>query len=264
MANDPIDQPLRSYLQVVLSFSEGLLRIWGAEAAYARLSCALIAFHALGRPGLDGPAAEVLQHLEKVRFSSFESMAHVTDVSHLIYATSLFDSFLSDTTVFLFLLIPRAMGKNQQVSLHVLVEASSKTELISELAVARSREIAYLPIAGRLQFLRHTFGLKIAVDDGTLALISNFTAIRNEAVHDQSIFKLRLGEDGAVSATPRVLAKLAYEELHVAIDIYGKVARAVYDPVFRQILKASDHPTVSQLLTTPSGLQRIDPEPTPP
>jgi hypothetical protein len=258
VANDTIDQPLRSYLQVVLSFKEGLLRIWGAEAAYARLILALTTFHALGRPGLDGPAAEVLRHLEKIRFSSFESMEHVTDMSHLVYAASLFDSFLSDTTVFLFLLIPQAMGKKQQISLHTLIEASSKTVLISELAVARSREIAYLPIAGRLQYLRDTFGLRIAIDDETLAAISDLAAKRNEAVHDQSIIKLQLEESGVVSVRPRTLTKLEHQELHKSIGIFHQVARAVYDSVFKQVLKASDHPAVSNLTSSAEAEPKLE------
>jgi len=262
-----IDDPhLSSYLSVVISFSEGLKRIWGAEAAYARLVCALISFNALGRPevGEESPAAEVLQHLARVRRTSYESMTHVTDISHLVYATSLFDSFLSDTTVFLFLRIPLAMGKNQQISLQTLIEAPSKTEIVSQLATARAREIAYLPFAGRLQFLRDTFGLKFVVDDKTLAALSRYAAMRNASVHNQSILNLQLDEDGCVNATPRALERVTSDELHTAIDTYGKIAHAVYEAVFRQVLKSADNPRVSRYINSShEGIGTTHNEPTP-
>jgi len=107
--------------------------------------------------------------LEKTPFAIFQRLSmgpcdshtYVTDLSHLIYATSLLDTFLSETTLFLFLLHPLSMGKNQQVPLRMVIEASSRNETLTQAARARTREISYLPFLGRLQFLRDTFGLRL-------------------------------------------------------------------------------------------------------
>lgn len=113
MADDTADPNVGSYESIAFSFIHGLIRIWGAEAASARLMSALWEFHISGQAGLEGPGHPTLSHLAKIQRSSYESLAYVTDVSHLVYATSLLDTFLSETTLFLFLLFPQAMGKKQ-------------------------------------------------------------------------------------------------------------------------------------------------------
>ncbi len=68
-------------------------------------------------PPIGGPFEQVLHNLHRIAYDSFDALNYVTDLSHLVYATTLLDTFLSDTTLFLLLLYPRSIGKNQQVPL---------------------------------------------------------------------------------------------------------------------------------------------------
>ncbi len=252
MSNKPIDPALKSYLDVAYSFTQGLLRIWGAEAAFARLMCALTEFRSSGRAGLDGPASAVLQHLDRIPYSSYDALAYVTNVSHLVYATTLLDTFLSDTTLFLFLLIPHSMGKNQQVPLSTVIQAASKNEALTQAALARSREIGYLPFSGRLQFLRETFGLSLDIDAEAAQALDHYPSVRNTAVHDQGVFKLLLDDNGIVTSKQKTCplhpTKVTGDDVHKAIHAYETVVRTVAASVFKQVLKQADHPAVQQYL----------------
>lgn len=142
------------------------------------MMCALTEFHASGRPGLDGPGKNVLLHLARIKYSAYDSLKYVTDVSHLIYATSLLDTFLSETTLFLFLLHPLSMGKNQQIPLRTIVDAASRNEALTEAARARTREVSYLPFPAGVQFLRDTYGLSIGLSPEAEESLEHYSSVR--------------------------------------------------------------------------------------
>lgn len=247
-----LEPPLRSYLDVATSFVEGLLRIWGAEAASARLMCALVEFHGLGGAGLDGPGAPALDHLARIPFDSYDALAYVTNVSHLVYATSLLDTFISDTTLFLFLLIPKSMGKNQQIPLRTIIEASSRNDALTLAASGRTREISYLPFPGRIDFLRDTFGLALNLSSEETDALMHYSSVRNTAVHDQGIYELGLDENGSVvsrkKACPRHPTSVSGEDVHKAIHVYDGVAREIACAVFTQVLKAGSCEAVQSFI----------------
>jgi hypothetical protein len=248
---------LETYLNIAFSFSRGVVRIWGAEAASARLLCALKGFQTLDQPSREGPAAAVLQHLARVPYNSIESLAYVTNVSHLLYATTLFDTFLSETIQFLFLLRPRAIGEEQPVPLRALIDATSKSEAITQAASARAREIGYLPFTERIEFLRETFGLEITVSTETASGLAHFSSNRDSAGRDQGSRPLQLDERGDVIFTQNVPAKnaaahlspkIGRDDVRWAVDSYEQSARAIARAVFTQVLKQSDHPAVQLVL----------------
>jgi hypothetical protein len=244
MAPDSTDQNVKSYESIAFSFSRGLVRLWGAEAASARLMCALGAFHRSDNAGIDGSAKSILEHLAKIEYSSYESLAYVTDVSHLVYATSLLDTFLFDTTLFLFLLFPQAMGKNQQVPLSTLIDAASRNDAITKAAVARAREISYLPFVARVQFFRDKFGLAIEIEAKDCEALEHYPSIRNAAVHDQGLFDLALDDGGLIKAKRKAChihpTPLTGDDVYNAIKVYERVARHIAEAVVTQILKQPD------------------------
>lgn len=254
---DAPDRSLEIYLNIVFSFSRGVVRIWAAEAASTRLLCALNAFRTLDLPNVEGPVAAVLQPLARIPNNSVESLVYVTNVSHLVYAATLLDTFLSETIQFLFLLIPSAMGEGQQVPLRALIDAPSKNEAITQAASARTREISHRPFADRIQFLRETFGLEITLTPDTTDGLARFSSIHGSAVHDQGTFPVQLDSRGNVrsrrSATRhngRSLPseKANAEEVRRAIDSYEQAARAIAAAVFNQVLRRGDHPAVQLVL----------------
>lgn len=250
--NHGVESAMNGYLAVTHSFVQGLVRFWGAEAASSRLMCALMEFHAAGKPGLDGPAAEVLGHLDRIPYSSYDALAHVTNISHLVYATTILDTFLSDTTLFLFLFFPQSMGKNQQVPLRTVIEATSKNDTLTRAAMERSREISYLAFSDRIQFLRETYGLDIDIDEETSEALTHYPTVRNVVVHDQGIFKLFLDERGNVATQQKACSmhptNVAGDDVYKAAKAYEKVIKAVAASVFNQVLKQGNHPLVQQLL----------------
>lgn len=250
--NHIVDPAMNSYLAVTYSFAQGLIRFWGAEAASSRLMCAFTVFHATSKPGLDGPAAEVLGHLDHIPYSSYDALAYVTNISHLVYATTLLDTFLTDTTLFLFLFFPQSMGKNQQVPLRSVIEATSKNDALTHAAIARSREISYLAFSDRIQFLRETYGLNIDINEETFEALTHYPTVRNVAVHDQGIFKLFLDEQGKVVSQQKTCSLhptiITGDDVYKATKAYERVFRAVAVSVFDQVLKQVDHPLVQQLL----------------
>jgi hypothetical protein len=250
--SEKIGPELKTYLDVAWSSTEGLLRLWGAEAASSRLMCALTLFHASGRTGLEGPSAEILDHLARIPYSSYDALAYVTDVSHLVYATTLLDTFLSDTLLFLFLLNPQSMGKNSQVPLRTIIQATSRNEALTQAAVSKAREISYLPFPARIQFLTDTFGLKIELTPDAAEALNHYPSIRNTAVHDQGIYEIRLEENGQVTSKQKTCrrhpTRVGNDDVFKAIKGYEKVVGAVAQAVFFQVLKETSHPAVTHFL----------------
>lgn len=262
MVDQELTREARSYLQVTAGFIQGLIRIWSAEAASSRLMCALTTFHASGRPGLDGPSTSVLQHLDRIPYESYDALSYVTDVSHLVYATTLLDTFLNDTTMFLFLLFPGSMGKNQQVPLRTLIDSTSRNEALTRAAASRARELGYLSFSDRLSFLRESFGLSIDLDKDTADALLHYSSVRNAAVHDQGIFDLALDESGLVQARQKACVRhptqLRAGDVQSAIRAYERVARTVAKSVFRQALKQTEHPAIQGFLREPIAAKSDD------
>lgn len=247
-AGRPIDPiSVDTYIALITSFRVGMVRFFGAEAAAARLMCALLALRSdpLPESGFQSnPYRVVLEQLERIPYSSFDSLGYVTNISHIVYATTLLDTFLTDTTVFLFLLFPEAMGKDKHIPLRTLINSSSVHGALTQAAVMRAREISYLAFGARLQFLGEAFGLRIVLDDTSKQALDHYSGVRNSAVHDQGILELRLEENGRVShrqkTCPRHPTPLKGEEVQSAADAYNRVFLAVARAVMSQVLKADD------------------------
>jgi hypothetical protein len=80
---------------------------------------------------------EVLAQFDKVSIEQLWAAQYVNTVSGLVYAASLFDTFLYESTIFLFLLVPDAIGKTYQVPLRSLIDAQSRASILTEVAKQR-------------------------------------------------------------------------------------------------------------------------------
>jgi len=247
-----LDPGLETYLNIASTFSRGVSRIWEAGAASSRLLRAATEYRAAGQPSVEGAAANALRNLAHIPNNSLESLAYVNDISHLLYAKTLFDTFLSETTQFLFLLVPRAIGENQQVPLRGLIDPLCRNEAITQAASARAREIAGLSFADRIQFIRRSFALEITIPPDTwegVALGSSFS--NDRAAQDQGTFQLHLDSRGEIVSNekaPRTSTNLRHDDVCWAIESYERTARTIAEAVFIQILKQGDHPAVQLLL----------------
>jgi len=248
-----LDPALETYLNVSSSFFRGIDRIWEAESALARLLGALTESRTSSLPCEDAAAAGVFRYLARITGKSQGSLEYVTNIAHLMYATMLLDTFLSETTQFLFLLSPRAMGDNQPVPLRGLIDSPWRNDAISCAALARASEIGKLPFPERIQFLQETFGLQITIAADALAGVEHFSCVSSNMTHDQQgSFQLQLDGRGDIVAKeqtcPRHARKISREDVRWAIDSFERAARPVVEAVFSQLLKQGDHPAVQLLL----------------
>jgi hypothetical protein len=241
---------VETYLAVFLTFAEGYIRFLEAEAASSRLNIALVVYRSLPERNIAGNEFEsVLAVIERIPNVSFESLRYVTNISHLVYATTLLDTFLTETTIFLFLLIPETMGKNQQVPLRMLIDAQSRNAALTQAAIARAREISYKSFEDRLEFLRNTFGLEIKLESNTERDLKHYSGIRNSAVHDQGVFELGLNDLGSITHRPKTCpthpTPIPDNAPQNAAEAYRLICSIVAWDIFAQILRveAEDLPT---------------------
>lgn len=256
------EQAIATYVQILATFCAGSVRFWGAEAAYSRLTLALLEYRRESRGDAppDGPFVDVLNNLHKIAYTSYDALAYVTDLSHLVYVTTLLDTFLTDTTLFLLLLHPQSIGKNQQVSLASILGASSTYQVLTEAAAKKARELSYLSFADRCEYLRETFGLKTDLDEETNRALRHFPNLRNAAVHDQGIFELLLDEAGSVASRVKTCpvhpTRITPDDVESAARAYQSVFVAVATAVMTQCLKYPDNPAlvaIVQAMTAVSG-----------
>lgn len=248
-----LEKAASAYGHVVATFDVGMFRFRSAEAAHARLLAALLSYRSLEGPvrQLPEPYQEVFTQLEKIPRSSYDALRYVTDLSLLVYATTLLDTFLLETTTFLLLLFPRSLGKTQQIPVSSLVSASSTSQLVSEAVSRKARELSFLPFVARVEYLRETFGLKYTLHDGDQTALAHFSSIRNAAVHDQGIYELALSDDGTIVCHTRRSAvrptDISEHEVEAAVGSYRRVAGVIATAVMGQCLKAPNHPSLELL-----------------
>jgi len=243
--SDSVDARLRDYNTLASSFVLGLFRLSEARIVALTTAIALFRLHS-EPPEADGIPRDnaIVDELRRISYSEYDSFRYVTDASLLVYATTLLDTFLTDTTRFLLLLHPDSIGDNQTVSLKSLLSAASTAELITDAALRRAREISYLPFLGRIEFLRKKFGLEIVLNANTVADLDHYSGIRNVVVHDQAVFDVRLDHSGVLEVSrktcPRHPTLVKSTDLAAALRAYRVVAVAIYRDVVTRVLKS--HP----------------------
>jgi hypothetical protein len=229
-----------------------LLRLYYSVGTHSHLMCALSDFKVMEAHSPAGITdLPVFRYLAQIRHWA-DAHAYVSEVSHLVYATTILDTFLSDTTVFLFLLFPSAMGKNQQVPLRTIIDSSSRNDALTKAAQSRARELSYLPFPARIQALRERFGLNVELSPAMDEALEYYPTVRNSAVHDQGLYEVRLDEAGQVECRQKTCplhpTKLAPEDLSKAIDAYHDIGRRIARSIMCQILKQEANPSVSDFL----------------
>jgi hypothetical protein len=159
MTGDPSYQSqeaIDAYTALYVTLARGYSRFYGALIASSRLTlAAILAFRQKQELGPDeSRATNILGIIKHIDHESFDSFMYVEYVSHLVYATSLLDTFLTETTTFLFLLFPQAMGKSHQVPLKLLIDSDSRSAALTQAAHTRAREISFKAISDRLGVCR--------------------------------------------------------------------------------------------------------------
>ena len=240
------DLPL-AYLRIVASFNLGILRTFRAKFTTSTVAIALGLLNATDRHIPEGaPFEDALKAMRQIPYRHFDSFLYVSTISLLVYATTLLDTFLSDTTQFLLLLHPGAIGKDQQVSLSTILQTRDTTQIIESAAAKRVRELSYLPFPARVEFLREKFGLAIQLRPEAEFALERFPSVRNTLVHDQGIFAVTLGPEGVPLVEQKTCSlhptPLKVEDLGTAIDAYCEITIQVAKAILRQVFNLPSHP----------------------
>lgn len=237
-----------AYNAICSSFNIGYIRLLEALIASSRLTLAArLTLDSCGPPPQtdESRGATILPIIENIGHEAFDSFRYIERVSHLVYAATLLDTFLLETTIFLFLLIPQSMGKSQQVSLKLLIEAESRSAALTQVAQIRAREVSFKSFLDRIAFLRETFGLNIQLAKTDEDMLIHYSAVRNSAIHDQGIFELGLDTDGRLQfqrkTCPRHPTQLTDDDPIDATNAFRRICDAIASCVFSEVLKCDHH-----------------------
>lgn len=242
-----------AYMHLAQSFGAGLARFHGARVLSLSARIAVLRYHMQPRGDHSGhPHSDVLDLIHAIDPRAYDNYDYVTNVTHLVYATTLLDTFLTDTTKFLLILFPRALGKNQSVSLHAVLGATSRSELVNQAVARKVREISYLPFLARIEYLRETFGLTISLNDTVVQQLEHYSTLRNVVVHDQGIWDSYLDVNDRLQVRAKTCpvhpTPVPSEELMPAIRAYTAVVRQIFAAVIDQVFGAINEPEVRALL----------------
>jgi hypothetical protein len=241
MDKSQLNMASSSFYSIDMSFSLGMARIWDAKHSYKILMLNTLTIKDFSRSGIDETGSSVLDDIKIISEKSHETLEYVTNVSHLVYATSLLDTFLSDVTLFMFLLYPASMGINHKITLETLLNSSSRNDAITKIAEKRTREISYLPFVGRLEFLQKNLNLNIKIEPDILDSLAHYTLMRNVAVHDQRMCEIKLNDNGSIESQDKKESeypiKITSEDTSKALDTYGIVGIEVSRVICTQVLK---------------------------
>lgn len=187
-------------------------------------------------------------HVEKVskRFTAVELKLYeaVVSASLLVYATSLFDVFLSDTTRFLFNLNIGALGKSCQVPIEVLASPKAAAIMVNREIERKTRALSYKSFIERIEYLQQTFALNLQIASGAVRQLIHLADLRNKIVHDQSPYSFEFDERQKRAIRkrpiPGISSPLTDDDLSAAQRTYLVVAIQIVDAVKKDILKLKD------------------------
>jgi hypothetical protein len=258
---------IEAYSAIAMTFARGLLRLHRSRVALALSSVAMLKLHRDELPERDGhPLWEVVDDLLAVEFAEFDSFQYIGDISHLVYAAAVFDTFLTETTRFLFLRQPAALGKDCKVPLETVINARSRPDILNQIVEAKTRELAFKGLKERLKVLQMTFGLKPALSKNDLELLAEFADTRNTILHDQGFFEIRISAGDKLTvkqrACPQRPTPISSEDSKKTYDAYEQATAAIAKSVFTQVLKVSKGSSAYRTAARLFDGEPASPEPT--
>lgn len=245
MTDASAQKSANTYATILWSYVHGAIRLMQAELATHRLSNAVAEYKSQARGTQNQePMPSYLVHFEKMYYREWDAFNYVTSLSHMVHATSLLDTFLNDTTKFLLLLHPGAIGKDVKVPTEDLLSAKRPADILAMAVARKAREVSFGSFIQRLDFLRERFSLEVRLSNEFRDQLEHYSSARNVIVHDQGFITLHASDDGAVEFTQHTCArhptKVAIADLRKAYRTYAEVVRQVGTEILHRVLKSTD------------------------
>ena len=169
----------------------------------------------------------------------------------MVYGTTVFDTFLSDSAKFLLLKFPRTLG-DVTIEFSDVIVSDSKESIIQNVVEKKVRSMSFNGFPERLRYLRKTFDLKFELDSETKKNLEHFSTMRNVISHDQGVHDLKLGPDGHLSAVQKTCAIhptiVTNEDVFGAWNAYRSSTLAIYSSIVTQVLGAADNPQAKKVI----------------
>lgn len=235
-----------TYATILWSYLTGALRLEEAELATHRFSVSVARYKlSLGQKtdGVEIPA--YLKQMERMSYGEWDAFNYVTLLSYLVYATSLLDTFLNETTKFLLLLHPGAIGKDVKLTTEELLAAKRPTDLLSIAVSRKAREVSFGSFKQRIDFLMVRFSLRLSFSPELSEQLEHYSSVRNVVVHDQGFIELYVSEVGAIGFTQRTCARhptaVQIDDLRKVYRSYSEIVRQIGEIVLHDVLHVNDH-----------------------
>jgi hypothetical protein len=244
-------EPAEIFEGVVQALLMGVVRLFRARIVRSLVFIEHVSNQV--EPRLDETARSPQQTSRpRVSPSELDGFLYVTDLSQLVYVTSLFDTLVTDTTRFLLLYRPEALGNKKTVAWDDVLNAPSRASIVTGKVNREVWELGHLSFLDRLQYLKEKFGLDVVPTGTLMESLDHFSSIRNTLVHDQGVLDLSLDDDGRLVAAQRRCwqhpTPVATDDLGRAVSTYLELSRRLYSEVTTRILGSSVTETVSQTL----------------
>ncbi|MGA3283429.1 MAG: hypothetical protein ABSD57_03075 [Verrucomicrobiota bacterium] len=217
--------PVEMFWLMLASYCEGMERLARARAGFFET---IRAYH----------ASELDTVIEN---HDMEAFKYVHQISHLVHANSLFDTFLSDCTRLLLSMHPGAIGVNQQVSLQTILQAGTRADILNQAISKKTRELGMQSTVTRLEFLRETFGVVWEVDGETRKTLERYANKRNLIVHDQGVFEIAVDNNGDILCSSKTCrhqpTPVSNEEVVEAYCAFSKTVSKFASSMFSGVFK---------------------------
>lgn len=166
----------------------------------------------------------------------------------LVVSMTIFDTFLTDLTRFLFLHQPMALPKDKQCSFGEILEAQGYEALIDQIIRKVVNELSYKNYRDRVAYLKKAFGFSLTNLESSLNELGRFAELRNQVVHDSALWKYSWdGRGKGLRIEPKPLPNVSFEAATEASLTVIEVIDGIFVEASRKLFKRD--PKVR--LTTP-------------
>ena len=244
---------IHHYFKIIASFHHGFDRFQNSRIVALTASNIILQYHTNRSVSKHNEYPEkVCELLDGVSKKAWEDFDYTTNISNLVYVTTIFDTFLSDTTNFLMLLNPPSIGKTHMFQVDDIVSATSVSELLNQAILKKVRDISYLPFIGRIKYLGDTFGVSIKFSDIVFDMLEKYSGIRNVIVHDQGLYNMKLDDSKKIKLEPKIFGHkptlVKNEELKEAQCVYIWLFMKISKDVMSRILKNKSHDKFNSMI----------------
>lgn len=170
----------------------------------------------------------------------------ISAACYFVYATTVFDTFISDTTRFLYLRDLGQLGDECRVPISLIRLPSAMAHFVNEEVAKKVRSLSTRnSFTQRLEQLRTKFNMGFDITEFRPSL-ERFSEVRNRFVHDSALFGFVLDESSlntvVIKADPAEVTDVSLDDVLEAMDTYMAVVLEVYRSVHKDVLGKPNEP----------------------